>query len=215
MVASSTSAAPRRRRTGAALLVVAVTATLMLLLTSEGAAATAAKTKNKQLPRRRGGGGGVSSSPIFTKLSTSLSGSAAASKKKIENLEGGSQEGSMPRALAIYSTGCERERSNWAGATPFFLHAHFLTFIPILSLFAHARRFATPKIDGHWGDWARKVDRAPDKTKLLIGEGIFFQKKRKKLDPQPRRFSPTLTRICSCWGRGGSPSAEAFGSKRI
>lgn len=116
MVASSTSAAPRRRRTGAALLVVAVTATLMLLLTSEGAAATAAKTKNKQLPRRRGGGGGVSSSPIFTKLSTSLSGSAAASKKKIENLEGGSQEGSMPRALAIYSTGCERERSNWAGA---------------------------------------------------------------------------------------------------
>jgi len=101
-----------------------------------------------------------------------------------------------------------RKRSNWAGAlrNSLFLHAHSLTFIPILSLFTHARRFATPKIDGHWGDWARKVDRAPDKTKLLIGEGIFFRKKKKeKTRPPTSTFFADSHSHMLLLGAGGQP----------
>jgi hypothetical protein len=98
--------------------------------------------------------------------------------------------------------------------TPFFLHAHFLTFIPILSLFTHARRFATPKIDGHWGDWARKVDRAPDKTKLLIGEGIFFQKKkRKNSTPNLDVFRRLSLAYALAGGGGAAPPPRPSGAR--
>lgn len=105
MVASSTPAAPPRRRTGAVMpLVVATTALMLMLLFVASSDVDAAATKNaakQHAPRRRGGGSSSSSSALFTRLSTSSSSSAAAAAQR----EDSSVEGSMPRTVAIYSTG--------------------------------------------------------------------------------------------------------------